>query len=140
MPGRKEVYRLFGADGIPLMDLITIANESAPVVGERILARNPIKGTDRAYITPSCVEKLLKEVFRGGKSLVDGSAIAPTFWCADTVHLVESRAFVQKQLTFFPNEHLRQLNPTPFKLMVSPKLFAQNEGLLMEALPPAEFA
>jgi nicotinate phosphoribosyltransferase len=140
MPGRKEVYRLFGADGIPLMDFITCGIEPTPVVGERILARNPIKGTDRAYVTPSRVEKLLKGVFRGGKSIVEGSGIAPTFWCAEPVPLVESRAFVQAQLAIFPNEHLRQLNPTPFKLMVSPKLFAQTEGLLMEALPAAEFA
>jgi nicotinate phosphoribosyltransferase len=140
MPGSKDIYRVFGASGAPLMDVISIAGETAPEAGVRMLVRNQAKPTDRAYVTPSRVEPLLKVVFRGGRSIVEGSAEPPTFWCAPSVPLTESRAYVQAQLDTFPEDHLRALNPTPYKVMVTTGLFHRIETLMQEACPPAEIA
>ena len=35
IPGKKESYRLFGADGSPILDLLIRADEGPPTVGER---------------------------------------------------------------------------------------------------------
>jgi len=41
MPGRKNVYRLYGADGTALVDLLQQPHEAAIVQGVRVLCRHP---------------------------------------------------------------------------------------------------
>ena len=67
IPCRKNIYRLVGADGKPLVDIMLMADEPQPVVGERILCRHPFMENKRAYVTPSGVVPLLQLVWDGPK-------------------------------------------------------------------------
>lgn len=39
IPGRKWLYRLYGADGIPILDIMLLDGEDQPQPGVSILAR-----------------------------------------------------------------------------------------------------
>jgi hypothetical protein len=65
IPCRKNVYRLLGADGKPLVDILQMAGEQPPVVGVRILCRHPFMENKRAYVTPSAIVPLLNLVWDG---------------------------------------------------------------------------
>lgn len=67
IPCRKNIYRLVGADGKPLVDIMLMAQELPPIVGERILCRHPFMENKRAYVTPSGVVPLLELVWDGPK-------------------------------------------------------------------------
>lgn len=41
MPGRKDAYRLYGADGNALVDLLQRPEEPEIVTGSRVLCRHP---------------------------------------------------------------------------------------------------
>lgn len=60
MPGNKNAYRLFSADGHALIDLMQKNNEPAPEVGQKVLCRHPFQESKRAYVIPSIIEPLYK--------------------------------------------------------------------------------
>lgn len=41
IPGKKNVYRLYGMDGTYLVDVLMLPDEPAPEPGKRFLVRNP---------------------------------------------------------------------------------------------------
>jgi len=43
MPGRKDAYRLYGADGHALVDLLQQPDEPPVVEGTRVLCRHPFQ-------------------------------------------------------------------------------------------------
>lgn len=60
MPGNKSAYRLFGADGHALIDLLQKVDEPAPQAGQKVLCRHPFLESKRAYVIPTRVESLYK--------------------------------------------------------------------------------
>lgn len=58
MPGNKNVYRLYSADGHALIDLMQKESEPAPEIGQKVLCRHPSQESKRAYVIPSGVEPL----------------------------------------------------------------------------------
>uniref|UniRef100_A0A0B7A971 Nicotinate phosphoribosyltransferase n=1 Tax=Arion vulgaris TaxID=1028688 RepID=A0A0B7A971_9EUPU len=58
IPGKKNVYRLYGADGTALVDLLQDSAEQPPRVGQRVLCRHPFQETKRAYVIPAAVKQL----------------------------------------------------------------------------------
>lgn len=60
MPGNKNAYRLYSADGHALIDLMQKVNEDPPQVGQKVLCRHPFQESKRAYVIPSRVESLYK--------------------------------------------------------------------------------
>lgn len=67
MPGNKNAYRLYSADGHALIDLMQKVGEEPPQVGQKVLCRHPFQESKRAYVIPSRVEPLYK--VSGGDSI-----------------------------------------------------------------------
>lgn len=212
LPGAKEAYRIIGAEGVPLLDVIVQCGESVPAPGKRMLCRHPFDEKKRCYVTPSAVVNLLQLVWKGhradkakaaalsgqagssslmaeedeeslrkrAKAVVGGggggsAAAAATDADNDAVissasaeaaaaaaaaapaaaageggaeqqvnlripfpSLVEIKAYVKSQLELVREDHLRPLNPTPYKVSVSSELFQYIHNLWMKEIPIPE--
>ncbi|CAL9201295.1 unnamed protein product [Musa hybrid cultivar] len=113
IPCKKQCFRLYGKEGYALVDIMTGENETPPKVGERILCRHPFNESKRAYVVPQRVEELLKCYW-------PGSSNKPR---EDLPLLKNIRDRCMQQLEQMRSDHMRRLNPTPYKVSVSGKLY-----------------
>ena len=116
IPGRKQIYRIYGSRGTPLLDLMVLADDdTAPQVGTMITCCNPFEPTDRVNVVPSKVDNLHSIAFSEGKDSTDG------------IHgpssLSTARTFVQDQLGVFSEEITRYNDPQPYRVMVSENVY-----------------
>src|SRR5690606_20538288 len=125
IPYRKALYRLSLADG-PVLDLMCHDSPGAvaPEEGVRIMCHHPFDDKKRVYVTPTEVTRLTSVVW-------DGKRAAPQ------PSLERQRAFVQDQLSKLRADHLRPLNPTPFKVSLSDDLFSEMHDLWKAEMPVA---
>ncbi|XP_051162848.1 nicotinate phosphoribosyltransferase isoform X4 [Leptopilina boulardi] len=123
MPGRKNAFRLYGADGHALVDLLQRYDEDTPQVGQKVLCRHPFQESKRAYVTPTRVEVLHKLYWKDGKL------------CRPLPTLQETRQRVQESLKTLRSDHKRSLNPTPYKVAVSDKLYHFIHDLWLQNAP-----
>ncbi|XP_022149494.1 nicotinate phosphoribosyltransferase 2-like [Momordica charantia] len=128
IPCKKRIFRLYGKEGYPLVDIMSGENEPAPKVGERILCRHPFNESKRAYVVPQQVEELLK-CYWTGKS---GKAAERLPALKD----IRNRCI--KQLEKMRPDHMRRLNPTPYKVSVSAKLYDFIHFLWLNEAPVGE--
>lgn len=126
IPGRKETYRLYSKDGSPLVDLMQNGSEPPPRAGTRVLCRHPFMEAKRAYVVPARVEKLHKLRFDQGK------LTAPL----ETLEELKTRT--KSQLTTLRQDHMRALNPTPYKVSVSDALYQHVHELWLDNAPVGE--
>jgi nicotinate phosphoribosyltransferase len=124
IPGNKEAYRLVGESGSPVLDLLIQSGEEPPEPGRRILCRHPFEEAKRAYVTPAAVVPLHECVWDGQLR-----PLPP---------LAEVRAHVAEQLRLMREDHLRVLNPTPYKVSVTDTLYSFVHGLWLQEAPIAE--
>ncbi|XP_022116604.2 nicotinate phosphoribosyltransferase isoform X1 [Pieris rapae] len=128
IPGHKEAYRLFGADGHALIDLLQRSSEAAPEVGQKVLCRHPFQESKRAYVIPSKVEHLYKIYWKDGQI---STAPKP---------LSEVRERVQASLRTLRQDIKRNLNPTPYKVAVSDDLYSFIHDLWLQNAPIGELS
>ncbi|CAH2076284.1 unnamed protein product [Thlaspi arvense] len=128
IPCKKRTYRLFGKEGYPLVDIMTGENEPPPKVGERLLCRHPFNESKWAYVVPQRVEELLKCYWRGNADEAR-EELEP---------LKEIRNRCIKQLENMRPDHMRRLNPTPYKVSVSAKLYDFIHFLWLNEAPVGE--
>lgn len=128
IPCKKRCYRLYGREGYPLVDLMTGENEPPPKAGERILCRHPFNESKRAYVVPQRVEELLKCYWPGNShnSRVELPSIK------------KIRVHCMQQLEQMRPDHMRRLNPTPYKVSVSAKLYDFIHFLWLNEAPVGE--
>ncbi len=125
IPGKKEVYRLFSGDGYSLLDLMVRAGDEPPEAEKRVLCHHPYDQIKRVYVTPAKVVPLLHRVW-------DGKRVYPE------VPLKDSRDYVLSQLRSTRADHLRDINPTPYKVSVSEELYNYVYQLWTEESPVTE--
>jgi nicotinate phosphoribosyltransferase len=125
IPAKKEVYRLFGEDGYSLLDLMISVGEKPPEPGKRVLCHHPFDPIKRVLVTPSKTSPLHQRVW-------DGKRVYPD------VPLKDSRAYVLEQLRSTREDHLRDVNPTPYKVSVSEELYGYVYNLWAEESPVTE--
>ena len=125
IPGVKDVYRLVGEHQYPVLDLMTEAGQPEPKAGEKILCRHPFSETKRAYVTPVKVLPLLRCVWDGRQTF----SFPP---------LDEIRDYVLDQIELMRPDHMRTVNPTPYKVSVSEDLYRSIHELWMREAPVAE--
>eukprot|EP00968_Pinguiococcus_pyrenoidosus_P018719 scaffold1954_cov268-Pinguiococcus_pyrenoidosus.AAC.156 len=124
LPGSKQVYRLYGSAGHPLVDLMLLATEEPPLRGKRILCRHPLEAAKRCYVTPAEVEPLLQVVWDGAADTNDVAKGKDDPSDTDGVGpLFLARKHALAQLERLRDDHLREVNPTPYKVSVSEKLY-----------------
>ena len=126
-PGKKKVYRLYSKEGYPILDLVMLVEEEAPKVGERILCHHVHNTKKRCYCTPSRVEELLVKVWEKENGCV--YQLPP---------LKESRDYVLKQLKEAREDHVRYMNPTPYKVSTSTRLSDYVNDIWTSICPIAE--
>ncbi len=124
-PGRKETYRLIGQMGYPLLDLMIMVGEEPPREGHKILCCHPFEEAKRTYVIPSKVIPLHKLVW-------DGKRIE------QLPSLEDNRNFALEQVESLRKDHIRPLNPTPYKVSLSEKLFHFVHDLWREEAPIRE--
>ncbi|KAG7170994.1 Nicotinate phosphoribosyltransferase-like [Homarus americanus] len=125
-PGKKSAYRLYGADGHALIDLMHRTSESAPKCGSRVLCRHPFQESKRAYVSPAKVESLFKLYWKDGKIQ------------QDLPNLEEIRDRVTESLQTLRQDHKRNLNPTPYKVGVTDDLYNFLHDLWLQNAPIGE--
>uniref|UniRef100_A0A7N0TAH9 Nicotinate phosphoribosyltransferase n=1 Tax=Kalanchoe fedtschenkoi TaxID=63787 RepID=A0A7N0TAH9_KALFE len=128
IPCKKRCYRLYGKEGYPLVDIMTGENEPAPKVGERLLCRHPFSESKRAYVVPQKVEELLK-CYWPGSSGNTREELPP-------LKVIRERCI--QQLELMRRDHMRRLNPTPYKVSVSAKLYDFIHFLWLNEAPVGE--
>ncbi len=127
IPGRKDIYRLIGENMHPLLDLMTEAGKPAPGSGERILCRHPFSEAKRAYVIPRNVISLLECVWDGRQTYA--------FPSLDTI-----RDYVINQISVMRPDHMRSINPTPYKVSVNEDLYRSIHELWMQEAPISEIS
>ncbi|KAI8125702.1 Nicotinate phosphoribosyltransferase [Lucilia cuprina] len=128
MPGHKNAYRLYSADGHALIDLLQKVTEPPPAVGQKVLCRHPFQESKRAYVIPTHVESLYKIYWQNGKI------------CQQLPTLEQVRERVQMSLKTLRNDHKRTLNPTPYKVSVSDNLYNFIHDLWLQNAPIGELS
>jgi nicotinate phosphoribosyltransferase len=122
IPGRKEAFRLIGQNGKAILDLLVEVGKPSPEAGKSVLCRHPFDESKRAIVTPTKVEPLHRLVWDGKRV-----ETLPT--------LKEVRAYTRDQLLILREDHLRNLNPTPYKVSVSSDLYDMFHALWLQEAP-----
>jgi nicotinate phosphoribosyltransferase len=99
--------------------------DKPPEPAQRVLCHHPFDQVKRVYVTPSKVIPLHHRVW-------DGKRVLPA------VTLKESREYVLNQLRNTREDHLRDVNPTPYKVSVSDELYNYIYRLWTEESPVTE--
>lgn len=127
---RLTLCRLYSTQGHPLVDVLVPADTKEadlPKAGERYLCLHPFEEQKRVYVTPARVETLHHLVW-------DGKITTPLST------LEESRSFCQSQIAKTREDHLRQMNPTPYKVSVNKGLYDLLHGLWLASTPIKDLA
>lgn len=139
IPGRKNVYRLIGKKGVPIIDVILQDDESPPEPGKKMLCCHPFDPAKRAYVTPTAVLPLIYCWKKGNSTEDSEEAIeGKNSSSLPSPSLEELRAFTADQLTMMRPDHLRGLNATPYKIAVSSSLHSFLHDLWAKEQPIAE--
>jgi len=128
MPGKKRAFRLYGKDGFAIIDLLQMPDELPPESGVRVLCRHPFSESRRAYVSPYKVEELYDVVWKDGMRV------------GGRTSLEQIRQHVQHSLRTLRPDHKRSLNPTPYKVSVSDKLYQFIHKLWLENAPIGELS
>ncbi|PAA88840.1 hypothetical protein BOX15_Mlig000117g3, partial [Macrostomum lignano] len=128
IPGRKRVFRVFGQDGLAILDLMQCADEKPPQAGSRVLARHSFHPSKRVYVTPSRVEELHRCYWHEGKVM------------SELPNLESIREHAAASLVTLRTDHKRFLNPTPYKVSVSEQLYQFTHKLWLESAPIMELS
>eukprot|EP00742_Colponemidia_sp_Colp-10_P003712 GILJ01003951.1.p1 GENE.GILJ01003951.1~~GILJ01003951.1.p1 ORF type:complete len:572 (-),score=52.66 GILJ01003951.1:451-2124(-) len=127
IPGCKELYRLCSKDGRPILDLMIRTGEPIPQPNERLLCRHPFEAQKRAYVNAASVVPLLQLVWDG--------VLTRTLPSLD-----QCRHHCRSQLALLRQDHLRLINPTPYKVSVSDNLFQFIHHLWQKEAPVVELS
>jgi nicotinate phosphoribosyltransferase len=152
IPGSKEAWRLYNTSNEPVLDILVQSGTIFPQVGKKILCRHPFDANKRVYVIPAKVEPLHQLFWDGsihaqrcnsdastsGASSKSVPVTEKKHVLADYPSLDAIRTHCASELGRFREDHLRRLNPTPYKLSVSSDLFSFMADLWLQETPIAE--
>ncbi|KAJ1372638.1 hypothetical protein KIN20_034840 [Parelaphostrongylus tenuis] len=123
IPGQKKSFRLYGKSGFCILDLIVLEEEEDPVSNKPILCRHPFEESKRALVVPSNVEALQDLFWSDGKITKNVPGITA----------IKDR--VNASWKTLREDHRRYLNPTPYKVSVSEKLYDYVHKIWLQNAP-----
>jgi nicotinate phosphoribosyltransferase len=126
IPCRKNVYRIWGKKSFPVIDVIQSFDEPAPEVGVPYFCRHPFFESKRGNVTPSAVVSLLHSVWDGPAGGVVPGALES---------IVDARERCREQLRGMREDHVRPLNPTPYKVSLSSRMYECLHELWLREAP-----
>jgi len=132
LPFKKNVYRLYSHRGYPIVDLMIHPDEDPPQPYKRVLCRHPFQETKRAWVEPASVEPLLQVFWRDGKIIPGASSQMPS------IKEIRDRAI--SQINGLRDDHKRDLNPTPYKVSISDRLYNDLHNLWLVNAPIGELS
>jgi nicotinate phosphoribosyltransferase len=114
IPCKKYVFRLYGLNNIVLMDLMTPTPDINQYIDEEgnIFCIDPKNNSKFVKVKYHTHEELLIDMLIDGKLCYISS-------------LNEAKSRCDKQISQMRKDHLRQLNPTPYKVS-TPKVFSES--------------
>jgi len=117
IPCKKYVFRLYGLDNIGLMDLMTPISDITQYIDEEgnIFCIDPKNQSKFVKVKYHTHEELLIDVLVNGK-------YSHEYMYNGGTNLAKSRC--DKQINQIRKDHLRPLNPTPYKVS-TPKVFSE---------------
>lgn len=128
IPGRKLAFRLFGKAGEPIVDVMMQEGEQPPEVGKRMLCRHPFIESKRAFVVPAKVEMLYHTVWDGTNGVPDEVDL----------DLESARTRCDSSIRQMRDDHMRYMNPTPYKVSVSTMLYDFIHDLWLKEAPVGE--
>ena len=123
-PFFQVLYRLYGKEGHPLADIIQEDGEPEPK--GRVLCRHPNLELKRVYINPSSYKCLQKTWVK------DGKVLEPL----PSIH--DIKKFCANEIKTMRPDHVRLLNPTPYKVSISEPMYEMMHRMIIEHTPIRE--
>lgn len=108
-PGIKQLWRLFGEDGLALADIMTLEDEEIKA-GEELILHHPSADWRHLRLRPAAARPLLAKVMEGGRV------------CSASPELKAIRGGLRGRLEGFDSTYLRLLNPHVYKVSMSSAL------------------
>ncbi|EER18825.1 nicotinate phosphoribosyltransferase, putative [Perkinsus marinus ATCC 50983] len=138
IPSRKAVYRLYGQDGLAILDIMQGEEEPAPQPDNKVFCRHLFDDQKRCYVTPKKVEPLLICVWKDGKAIHLTSS--PRTKENDRPDIHSAKEHFKETRNTFRKDHLRPINPTPYKVSTSAEFFDFFRRFWQETAPVKEFS
>ncbi|MBO4407300.1 MAG: nicotinate phosphoribosyltransferase [Clostridia bacterium] len=117
-PGFKKVWRLYGADGEAVADVLTLPDETIDPKDGPYTIFHPAYTWKTKKLDNFTARQLLIPIYQGGRLVYQ------------TPPVTEIRAYCEKELSLLWSEVKRLNNPHVFYVDLSPKLWAIKEDLL----------
>jgi len=112
-------------------------SEPAPTAGHRVLCRHPFLETKRVYVVPAKVVTLYEKVW----DRENGAKLEHVTRNGDQkAQLDQARSHLKHQMDVIREDHLRGLNPTPYKVSVSEELYDFLHSLMEKEAPIKEIS
>lgn len=129
IPGKKNIYRLYGENDKPLLDLLLLADEPIPTIDNNILVRHPFAESKRVYVQAKSIKPLLSLVYDGNNGGIQYNQL---------INLEKAKELCSIELATFGEPHILVApvsNKSTYKLSVSQKLFEFTHKLWMDNAP-----
>ncbi|NUU62908.1 nicotinate phosphoribosyltransferase [Paenibacillus agri] len=119
-PGKKDVFRIIGANGKALADYISFPEEEIPRNGARLKLFNPLHPYMKKHVDRYEALPMLEPIFVNG------------FQVYKLPNLEEIRQYHREQLDLFWPEYLRKLNPEVYRVNLSQQVWSRKQQLIAE--------
>jgi nicotinate phosphoribosyltransferase len=123
LPGAHEVYRLYDPEGMAIADLITLMEEEIDFT-QPLTIFHPKDTWKKMRLEKYSARKLLAPLFRDGKPV--GADLS----------LAEIKAYREKEEASIWEQYLRLVNPQPYKVDLSDRLWQLQEKMIHGDINP----
>lgn len=121
-PGLKQVVRYYDSNDHPLGDVLYLLDESWSESGTVPATKRVMPNLPAHIRNAARAEALLQPVFENGKRVAPAAPVQ------------EIRAHARRQIDRMPEEYRRLRNPEVYNVLLSPRLGALKESLLIDLL------